>query len=99
MRKRLLPGIFLTVWRGISPSGVTGSSRFEGIFLEPAYLNTLRTFTVPAVGQQHEDEEFYFHQDEQPNLIIDTSLKIFQAVGRAMKKCWILPTLSCFNCS
>jgi len=64
MRKNLLPGLFfLTAWRGISSRGVTGSSRFQGIFIDPAYLNTLRTFTVPAVGQQYEDEEFYFLQD------------------------------------
>jgi len=36
MRKRLLLGLFLTVWRGISSSGVTGSYRLEGIFIDPA---------------------------------------------------------------
>lgn len=57
------PGV--TVWAGITSSGIVGPIFFEGTVTGDTYLNALKTI-VPQLQQRDDFEELYFQQDGAP---------------------------------
>lgn len=58
------PGV--TVWGGISSSGVLGPIFFDGTVTGDKYLEILMNEVVPQLQQQPNSHELYFHQDGAP---------------------------------
>ncbi len=58
------PGI--TVWAGLSSSGIVGPVFFQGNVTGAMYLETLQTAVVPILQQREDFHKLYFQQDGAP---------------------------------
>lgn len=56
------PGI--TVWAGLSCKGVLGPIFFHTTVTHDLYLNMLRSTVLPQLQRQHDNDDFFFQQDE-----------------------------------
>jgi hypothetical protein len=60
----ITPG--LSVWCGVSSSGVVGPFFFEGTVTGDAYLKMLQEFTVLTIRQLYGDADTWYQQDGTP---------------------------------
>lgn len=78
------PGV--TVWAGISSSGIMGPIFFEGIVTGAIYLNALRNTIVPQLQLRDDFQTLYFQQDGAPPHF---SLAVRNYLDEIFKQKWI----------
>jgi hypothetical protein len=87
----------LTDWYcRISSRAHTGPLFFERTLIVPAYLEILRTSTVPAIRELNGNEDFAFnkmgHSTLPPRYQDQQRLKVYSSVKRVNRKFWVLST-------